>query len=361
MQGGPAHDAAVLADWQTPCVSVIRAADGGVFVQLIGGFVQQAERSVIGLNEFECHIEDLAQRIVQMQARTDQAAGVLQALQFVDLALQRAVDALILARVVNGDGGQLHERVEDQEFMKREVPIGIQAKVQRPDRLARHQQRITRGGANARLEFERMKGDVRFFVRQHAGAARQRGGANASGTRRIVDERAIAFAGRDARSGFKRARDWIARVDDGVGVIGWLRIDQVQGGRGDELQRFIQRCLRAKAADLGAGIAQDEQGALEIGVGVVVNWVMGSRMIGATLAVTLGRRETDPYQFTSLPRVYPRDGWLSMERGMNRIPKSRRLPKSSRCDSGSAAGLCRFTKWLLRKLCRLTVDVVQCE
>ena len=75
------------------------------------------------------------QRIVQMQARTDQLAGVLQAFQFVDLALQGAVDALILARVVNGDGGQLHERVEDEQLVGRETPIGMEAEVQRPDRL----------------------------------------------------------------------------------------------------------------------------------------------------------------------------------------------------------------------------------
>ena len=44
-------------------------------------------------------------------------------------------------------------------------------------------------------------------------------------------------------------------------------IDQLQRGRGDEMQRFVQRSLRAEAADLDAGIAQDEQGALEISVG----------------------------------------------------------------------------------------------
>ena len=71
---------------------------------------------------------------------------------------------------------------------------------------------------------------------------------------------------------FKRASDRIASVDDGVGVVGGLRVDQLQRGRGDEMQRFGQRGLPAKAADLGAGIAQDQQGALEIGVGLIFTW-----------------------------------------------------------------------------------------
>ncbi len=136
MERGPAHDAAVCADRQ-PCLRlIIPAADGHVFVQPVRGFVQQAERSVIGLDKFQRHAENFAQHIVQMKARTDQAAGRLQALQFVDLALQGAVDALILARVVNRDGGQLHEGVEDQQLVGREAPIGIQAEVQGPDGLS---------------------------------------------------------------------------------------------------------------------------------------------------------------------------------------------------------------------------------
>ncbi len=114
-----------------------------------------------------------------------------------------------------------------------------------------------------------MKGDVGFFVRQHARAARERRGADAVGARRVVDERALTLAGRDARSDFKRAGDRIAGVDDGVGIVGGLRVDQLQRGGGDEMQRFGQRGLRTEAADLRAGIAQDEQGALEIGVGVI--------------------------------------------------------------------------------------------
>ena len=195
MQRGPAHDAAVFADRQAHFGIIIPAADRHVLVQRFVALFSRPERSVIGLDEFQRHVENFAQRIVQMQARTDQAAGVLQAFQFVDLALQGAVDALILARVVNGDSGQLHEGVEDQQLVGREVPIGIQAEVQRPDRLPRHQQRVTRGGANARIIFQWMKGDVGFFVRQHASAAGERRGADTVGARGVVDERALSLAG----------------------------------------------------------------------------------------------------------------------------------------------------------------------
>jgi hypothetical protein len=106
-----------------------------------------------------------------------------------------------------------------------------------------------------------MKGDVRFFVREDARAAGERRSADAVGTRRVVDEGVISLAGRDPRSRFERAADRITGVDDGVGIVGRPRVDQ--------LQRFGQRGLRTEAADLGARIAQDGQGALEIGVGVI--------------------------------------------------------------------------------------------
>ena len=118
---------------------------------------------------------------------------------------------------------------------------------------------------NCRSEYS----DFRLLVRQHACTAREGRGADAVGTRRVFDEGTITFARRDARSDFERARDRIAGVDDGVGIIAGLRVDQLQGGGGNELQRFSQRGLRAEAADLCAGVAQDEQGALEIIVGVI--------------------------------------------------------------------------------------------
>ena len=48
-----------------------------------------------------------------------------------------------------------------------------------------------------------------------------------------------------------------------------LSIDELQRGGSDELQRFTQRSLRTQTADLGPGVAQDHQGALDVVVGLI--------------------------------------------------------------------------------------------
>ena len=148
--------------------------------------------------------------------------------------------------------------------------------------------------------FERMKGDAGFFVREDAPAASERRGADAVGTRRVVDEGATSLARRDARSHFERASDRITSVDDRVGIVGGLRVDQLQRGKRDELQRFGQRRLRTEAADLCARITQDQQGALEIGVAVIFELIHSMPAAGLTRA-------------RAYWRVYSRAGQLSME------------------------------------------------